>query len=70
MAEPTFNQTMVTKLQDALAADPLGKSVSIDGTSVTYADAIERLRVFESRLARENGTRPRVNKANLSAGNL
>jgi hypothetical protein len=70
MAEPSFNQRMLTKLHEALEADPLGQSVNIDGVSVSYADAMARLQTFESRLAREQGRRPRVYRANLRAGTL
>lgn len=59
---------MVTALQAAIEANPLGGSVTIDGTSISMADALQRLQVFEARLARENGTRPRIAPMDISGG--
>lgn len=55
---PTFNENMVAKIQAALLESPLAKSVTIDGTNVSYDDAMARLTFFERRVARESGQRP------------
>lgn len=65
MADPTFDEQMVTKLQAALLANPGAAQVTVDGQHVTYADAVERLRIFEARVARANGTRPRAARVRL-----
>jgi len=61
----SFNQIMVTKYQEALTAQPLAKEVTIEGTKVSYDDALKRLAYFERRLAREQGTRPIASQIHL-----
>lgn len=63
---PTFNEQMVTKIQQALLANPLGKTISVDGESITREDALAYLERFEARVARESGTRPNAAQINLS----
>lgn len=60
MTTPTFNAQMVAKLQSLLLANVGAQSVSVDGQAVTYADLVVRLEQFETRLAAEEGRRPRV----------
>lgn len=65
MAEPTFNAKMVAKLQTLLLANVGAQSVSVDGQSVTYTDLVTQLERFETRLAAEEGRRPRVFQISL-----
>jgi sulfur carrier protein ThiS len=36
------------------------QSVTVDGQTVTYDDLLKQYNFWKSRVARENGTRPRV----------
>lgn len=58
---------MVDKLESALAENVGVVSVSVDGTSVRYdrAQAMEELKFWRRRLARESGRRPIVGQINL-----
>jgi hypothetical protein len=62
---PTFNEQMVTKLEAALLANPGAQSITVDGTTSTYVDLVERLKHFKAEVAREAGTRPRFSTVNL-----
>ncbi|MFO1046029.1 MAG: hypothetical protein U0941_29985 [Planctomycetaceae bacterium] len=61
MPSPTFAEQMVTKLQQLLLANPLATSITIDGTTTTFADAQQRLEHYQSIVAREQGTRKPFN---------
>ena len=63
--EPSFNQQMVTKLQALLLKNVGVQSVTVDGVAVSYADLQRELDHYEARLARENGTKPRIARINL-----
>ncbi len=55
-----FAQTMVTKLETLLAANVGVQSVTVDGRSVSYADLTKQYDYWKRKLARSNGSRPRV----------
>jgi hypothetical protein len=54
----TFAEQMVAKLQATLLENPAADSVTVDGTTVSFADLVARLEHWESRVAREAGGRP------------
>ena len=64
----TFAQQMVEKYR-TLVADNAGlKSVTVDGQSVTYGDLERLLEHWESKVAAEQGRRPRAATIKLSSG--
>jgi len=65
MADPTFNEQMVTRLQALLLENVGADTVTVDGVTVQYADLQQRLDYFEKRLAVEQGTRPRAARIHL-----
>lgn len=62
---PTFAETMVTKLETLLLANAGAESVSLDGQAVTFADLERKYDYWKSRVALEQGTKPRVASINL-----
>jgi len=68
MKELSFNAKMVQILQQAILDNPLAKTVTVDGTTVAMADALERLEAFEDRLSAEEGRRTRVAYLDLGGG--
>jgi len=63
---PTFAETMVTKLETLLTASVGLQSVNVDGRAVTYQQLRGEYDYWKSRVAREQGTRPRVAQVDLS----
>jgi hypothetical protein len=61
----TFEEEMIEKIEQALRDNPLGESVTIDGTTVKFADAIERLNYFRREVAKANGSKPKAASINL-----
>jgi hypothetical protein len=65
MADPTFAEQMVAKYE-ALLLEATGlKSVSVAGQMVTYDDLQTQYDLWKGRVAREQGTRPRILSAEL-----
>jgi 3-deoxy-D-arabino-heptulosonate 7-phosphate (DAHP) synthase len=62
---PTFAQQQVTRLETLLAANVGLKNVTVGNTSVAYEDLEAQYEKWKSKVARENGTRPRVASINL-----
>jgi len=56
----SFAAQQVTRLETLLAQCVGVKSVTVDGQAVTYEDLTAQYNFWKSRVARENGTRPRV----------
>ena len=69
MAVATVASDMVTKIETALAANPIGTvRVTIDGNTVEWGreQALKEFNFWEARVAREAFTRPRAAGINLS----
>lgn len=67
----SFAAKMVAALEAAMLANPMTLSASVDGQTVSFADLDKRDNTYEywkGKLARENGTRPRVARINLGNG--
>lgn len=61
----TFAESQVTRLETLLAANVGVKSITIAGESVTYDDLLRQYDFWKSRVAREQGTRPRAAQIDL-----
>ena len=61
----TFAEEQVERLETLLASNVGVKSFSIRGREVTYDDLLEQYQFWKSKVAREQGTRPRVAQINL-----
>jgi hypothetical protein len=57
MADPTFNEQMVAKLQKQLLALGGTKSAGADGSNAAYEDLLAKLCKFEKRVAQEKRCR-------------
>jgi hypothetical protein len=55
----TFAEQQVERLQTLLAANVGVQAVTVGGRTVAYVDLTEQLEYWQSKVARENGTRPR-----------
>jgi hypothetical protein len=55
----TFAEDQVARLESLLQANVGVQSVTVGGRSVAYADLLEQYEYWQSKVARENGTRPR-----------
>jgi len=64
----SFNSDQVKRLQTILAENVGVQSVMVNGQSVSYADLEAKLDYYENKVARENGTRPRVFTVELGGG--
>lgn len=67
----TVTAQIVAALEAAILANPLTVSVNVDGQAVTFGSLSERDAYYDSwksRLAREQGTRPRLASINLGNG--
>ena len=62
--------TAYTTLAAALAKSPLASRITVDGTTVEYAEAMERLWQLQTEIARASGIRPLVKGADLRVGTL
>ena len=62
----TFSEDQIARLETLLAENVGVSTVTVGGRSVTYADLLKQYDDFKSRVAREQGTRPRVSHINLS----
>ena len=59
---------IVTALEGAMDDNPGVGSVSVDGTTVTYQNPTEAIRLLEywrNRLARSNGSKPLISGINM-----
>lgn len=65
MPAPTFAESMVTKLEALLLANPGAQTIVTDNTTVTYVDLEARLQQYRAQVARDGGTRPRFSAVNL-----
>ena len=68
MAEATFAQQMVTKLEALLLANAGVRSVNVDGQQVSFDDLTAQYEHWKRKAAAEAGTRPRVAQINLANG--
>lgn len=66
MPSPTFSEQMVTKLQGQLLAMGGLRGFGVGGESAQFESLKTELAYWESRVAREQGTRPRVMQIDLS----
>lgn len=62
----TFAESQVERLETLLAANVGVRSVSVDGTTVSYDDLLKQYQFWKSRVAREQGAKPRVAQIDLS----
>jgi hypothetical protein len=60
MADPTFAETMVTKLETLLSEAAGLRSVTVAGQMVTYENLIEQHGYWKKQVAQEQGTRRRI----------
>ncbi len=58
---------IVTAIETAIAANPLAASVTVDGTTVTVANAEARLEYWRGRAAQAAGNRPRISRIKLGS---
>lgn len=66
MAEPTFTEQMIAKLEALLLENPGVDRISLpDGRSVSYRDLKAELEYWRRRAAQETAARPRLASINL-----
>ncbi len=70
MADPTFAEQMVTKIQGLLLKLGGLESATIDGVSHKYADLKRELAYWEKKVAREAGTCPPIATIGLNGTNF
>jgi hypothetical protein len=63
----TFAEDQLERLETLLAANVGVSSVSVDGVSVSYDDLLKQYDYWRNRVAREEGTRPRIAQINLGS---
>lgn len=66
MPSQTFNQQVVAKLQARILELVGVTKTGGDGESIELADLEKKLAFYEARVARENGSKPRVSSIDLS----
>jgi hypothetical protein len=59
---PSFAAEQLARIQGLLAANIGLKSISVDGVNVSYDDLVKQYDEWSSKVARENGTRPRISQ--------
>ena len=64
--EPTFAELQVTRLETLLAEAVGLQSVAVNGTVTSYADLLKQYDYWKARVARENGTKQRIVRLDLS----
>ena len=62
----SFAEDQLARLETLLAENVGLASVSVGGRSVQYSDLLKQYDYWQAKVARENGTRPRVSHINLS----
>lgn len=63
----SFATEQVERLETLLAENAGVQSVNVDGQQVTFADLVSQYDYWKSRVAREEGTRPRTFSVDLSS---
>lgn len=64
-ADPTFAERMVAQLETVIEESAGLQSVTVNGTSTTYVDLVKQYEYWKKKVARENGSAPRVKRMNL-----
>lgn len=62
----SFAEQMVAKYETLLVKSAGLRSVTVDGTAITYADVEAQYRYWQGIVARQQGTRPVVSSIDLS----
>lgn len=63
--DPTFAETQLALLEELIAENAGLQSVSVNGTTTTYADLIKQRDYWKKQVLRESGAAPRVKRMNL-----
>lgn len=64
--DPTFAEQMVSKLETVLLESAGLKTVSVSGTVTTFDDVQRQYEFWKSKVAREQGRKPRLVRVDLS----
>ncbi len=60
MPTPTFAESQLTRIEQALAKNPGVRSISVDGVNVTFDDLIKQRDYWRRQVQAEQGNRSRV----------
>ena len=65
MGMASFSEDQLARIETLLAENVGVASVTVGGRSVSYDDLLKQYDYWQARVARANGTRPRVSHINL-----